>query len=107
MDDDHVHNFACQWVHLFSYGYLFWKISLISWVVYYCSQLLDPKGRILSPHTHDKCTPHSPKKGKWKSIFIVQIQWFFKKKRLNDVEVHIFFPFPSLYHHNLNFFLNL
>jgi len=25
-------------------------------------------------------------------------------KNLNGVEVHIFFPFPCLYHHNLNIF---
>jgi hypothetical protein len=31
----------------------------------------------------------------------------FLKKHLNDVEVNIFFPFPSSYHHNLNIFLKL
>jgi hypothetical protein len=28
---------------------------------------------------------------------------FSKKKHLNDVEIHIFFPFPSSYHHNYYF----
>jgi len=28
----------------------------------------------------------------------------FQKKHLNDVEVHIFSPFPNSYHHNLNTF---
>jgi len=31
-------------------------------------------------------------------------QVIFQKKHLNDVEIHIFLPFPSSYHHNFILF---